>query len=165
MNKRIQNWNNIFENKQGGLNMSLVPYDPFRQLSNMRREYDRFFSELPISFDNEHGIGGIRVDVHETENEIVATCDLPGLEKKEDVDIDIQNNRLSISGSIKRTNEIKEENMLQKERYTGRFQRMITLPSPVSHDGVKATYKNGILEITMPKVAKDVKKKIDVSFQ
>jgi HSP20 family protein len=165
MNKRIQNWNNIFENKQGGLNMSLVPYDPFRQLSNMRREFDRFFSELPISFDNEHGIGGIRVDVHETENEIVATCDLPGLEKKEDVDIDIQNNRLSISGSIKRTNEIKEENMLKKERYTGRFQRMITLPSPVSHDGVKATYKNGILEITMPKVAKDVKKKIDVSFQ
>ncbi|WP_324618524.1 Hsp20/alpha crystallin family protein [Bacillus subtilis] len=136
--------------------MSLVPYDPFRQLSNMRREFDRFFSELPISFDNEHGIGGIRV---------VATCDLPGLEKKEDVDIDIQNNRLSISGSIKRTNEIKEENMLKKERYTGRFQRMITLPSPVSHDGVKATYKNGILEITMPKVAKDVKKKIDVSFQ
>mgnify|MGYP005748744633 FL=1 len=165
MNKRIQNGNNIFENKQGGLNMSLVPYDPFRQLSNMRREFDRFFSELPISFDNEHGIGGIRVDVHETENEIVATCDLPGLEKKEDVDIDIQNNRLSISGSIKRTNEIKEENMLKKERYTGRFQRMITLPSPVSHDGVKATYKNGILEITMPKVAKDVKKKIDVSFQ
>jgi len=165
MNKRIQNWNNIFENNQGGLNMSLVPYDPFRQLSNMRREFDRFFSELPISFDNEHGIGGIRVDVHETENEIVATCDLPGLEKKEDVDIDIQNNRLSISGSIKRTNEIKEENMLKKERYTGRFQRMITLPSPVSHDGVKATYKNGILEITMPKVAKDVKKKIDVSFQ
>ncbi|WP_453820258.1 Hsp20/alpha crystallin family protein, partial [Streptomyces sp. NPDC055185] len=143
----------------------LVPYDPFRQLSNMRREFDRFFSELPISFDNEHGIGGIRVDVHETENEVVATCDLPGLEKKEDVDIDIQNNRLSISGSIKRTNEIKEENMLKKERYTGRFQRMITLPSPVSHDGVKATYKNGILEITMPKVAKDVKKKIDVSFQ
>lgn len=165
MNIRIQNWNNIFENKQGGLNMSLVPYDPFRQLSNMRREFDRFFSELPISFDNEHGIGGIRVDVHETENEVVATCDLPGLEKKEDVDIDIQNNRLSISGSIKRTNEIKEENMLKKERYTGRFQRMITLPSPVSHDGVKATYKNGILEITMPKVAKDVKKKIDVSFQ
>ncbi|MEJ1131265.1 Hsp20/alpha crystallin family protein [Variovorax sp. CCNWLW225] len=165
MNKRIQNWNNIFENNQGGLNMSLVPYDPFRQLSNMRREFDRFFSELPISFDNEHGIGGIRVDVHETENEVVATCDLPGLEKKEDVDIDIQNNRLSISGSIKRTNEIKEENMLKKERYTGRFQRMITLPSPVSHDGVKATYKNGILEITMPKVAKDVKKKIDVSFQ
>ncbi len=165
MNKRIQNWNNIFENNQGGLNMSLVPYDPFRQLSNIRREFDRFFSELPISFDNEHGIGGIRVDVHETENEVVATCDLPGLEKKEDVDIDIQNNRLSISGSIKRTNEIKEENMLKKERYTGRFQRMITLPSPVSHDGVKATYKNGILEITMPKVAKDVKKKIDVSFQ
>ncbi|MFD1708156.1 Hsp20/alpha crystallin family protein [Siminovitchia sediminis] len=144
--------------------MALVPYDPFRQLSNMRREFDRFFSDFPISFDNEQGLGSIRVDVHETENEVVATCDIPGLEKKEDVDIDIENNRLSISGSINRTNETKEENMFRKERYAGRFHRMITLPCPVSHDGVKATYKNGVLEVSMPKLMKDTKKKIDVDF-
>ncbi len=144
--------------------MALVPYDPFRQLSNMRREFDRLFSDFPIHFDHEQGLGSIRVDVHETENEVVATCDIPGLEKKEDVDIDIENNRLSISGSINRTDEIKEENMFRKERYVGRFQRMITLPSPVSHEGVKATYRNGVLEVRMPKLVKDTKKKIDVDF-
>ncbi|RID81925.1 Hsp20/alpha crystallin family protein [Peribacillus asahii] len=144
--------------------MTLVPYDPFRQLSNMSREFDRFFSDFPIRFDHEQGLGSIRVDVHETENEVVATCDIPGLEKKEDVDIDIENNRLSISGSINRTDEVKEENMFRRERYAGRFQRMITLPSPVSQEGVKATYRNGVLEVRMPKIAKDTKKKIDVDF-
>jgi HSP20 family protein len=144
--------------------MPLVPYDRFRQLDNMRREFDRFFSDFPSIFGTEHNLGGIRVDVHETENEVVATCDIPGLEKKEDVDIDIENNMLSISGSINRTNETKEENMYRKERFAGRFHRSVSLPSPVSHEGVKASYKNGVLEVRMPKLMKDDKKKIDVEF-
>lgn len=144
--------------------MSLVPYDPFRQLSNMRKEFDRFFTDLPFAFESEQRLGGIRIDVHETENEVVATCDIPGLEKKEDVHLDIENNRLSISGTINRTNEVKEENMFRKERFVGRFQRAITLPSPVKHEGVKATYKNGVLEVRMPKLATDQRKKIDVDF-
>ncbi len=144
--------------------MSLIPYDPFRQLSNMRKELDRFFTDSPFVFETEQRLGGIRVDVHETENEVVATCDIPGLEKKEDVHIDIENNVLSISGTIQRMNEANEENMFRKERFIGRFQRAITLPSPVSHDGVKATYKNGVLEVRMPKLATDNKKKIDVDF-
>ncbi|MFB4163691.1 Hsp20/alpha crystallin family protein [Alteribacillus sp. JSM 102045] len=145
--------------------MTLTPYDPFRQLANMRRDFDRIFSGLPfdISNDNNH-FGNIKVDVHETENEVVATCDIPGLEKKEDVNIDIENNVLTISGSMNKINEIKEENMYRKERYTGSFQRAVTLPSPVSNEGVKATYKNGVLEVKMPKITKNNKKKIEVDF-
>lgn len=130
----------------------------------MRRDIGRFFSDFPISFDDEHHIGGIRVDIHETENEVVATCDIPGLEKKEDVNIDIENNMLLISGTINRTNEIKEENMHRRERYVGRFSRSISLPSPVSYEGVTATYKNGVLEVKMPKLVKGNNKKIDVEF-
>lgn len=144
--------------------MTLVPYDPFRQLANMRRDFDRFFSNFPTSFDHENQLSSVRVDVHETANEVVATCDIPGLEKKEDVNIDIENNSLQISGTINRTNEIKEENMHRSERYFGRFQRSISLPSPVSHEGVSATYKNGVLEVKMPKLVKENKKKIDVQF-
>lgn len=58
----------------------------------------------------------------------------------------------SISGSINKNNEIKKENMYRKERYVGRFQRAITLPCPVSHEAVKASYKNGGLEVIMPKM-------------
>ncbi|MCF6095357.1 Hsp20/alpha crystallin family protein [Microaerobacter geothermalis] len=144
--------------------MALVPYDPFSQFANMRKEFDRFFSNFPSVFGTEQNLGGIRVDIYETESEVVATCDIPGLEKKEDVNIDIENNTLSISGSINRTNETKEENMYRKERYVGRFHRSISLPSPVSPEGVKASYKNGVLEVKMPKLMKDNRKRIDVEF-
>ncbi|KKB24228.1 Hsp20/alpha crystallin family protein, partial [Staphylococcus carnosus] len=108
--------------------------------------------------------GNIKVEVYETENEVVATCDIPGLEKSEDVNIDIENNVLTISGSMNKTNETKEKNMYRKERYTGSFQRVITLPSPVTIEGVSATYKNGVLEVKMPKTTPNNKKKIDVDF-
>ncbi|WP_299095462.1 Hsp20/alpha crystallin family protein [uncultured Metabacillus sp.] len=144
--------------------MALVPYEPFRQLAGLSKEFDHFFSDFSTALGNEHNLAGIRVDVHETNNEIIATCDIPGLEKKEDVNIDIENNMLRISGSINRTNEIKKENMHRKERYVGSFHRSVSLPSPVSDEGVKATYKNGVLEVRMPKLMKDNKKKIDVDF-
>lgn len=144
--------------------MSLVPYDPFRQLENIRKEFDHFFSDFPSLLSSEQNLGSIRVDIHESENEIVATCDIPGLESKEDVSIDIENNILSISGSMNRTNEIKEENMLRQERYVGRFHRSVSLPHPVSREGVSASYKNGVLEVRMPKSAQDDQKKIDVQF-
>ncbi|MEG6616118.1 Hsp20/alpha crystallin family protein [Peptococcaceae bacterium 1198_IL3148] len=140
--------------------MALVPYEPLRHLSNIRREFDRLLSDFPSAFEN----SSIRVDVHETDTEVVATCDIPGLEKKEDIDIDvIDNNLLSISASISRTSEVKEENMHRKERYVGHIQRSISLPSPVEHEGVKASYRNGVLEVRMPKMVKD-KKRIDIDF-
>ncbi|WP_062350257.1 Hsp20/alpha crystallin family protein [Bacillus kwashiorkori] len=143
----------------------VLPHDPFRQLANLGKEFDRFFSEFPARWENERNLGGIRVDVYETDNEVVATCDLPGLEKREDVELNIDNNILSISGSTKKTAEVKDENMYRKERYVGRFFRSIPLPVAVSTEGVKATYKNGVLEVRMPKLDKDNKKKIDIEFE
>lgn len=145
--------------------MALIPYEPFRHLENMRRELDRFFTDdFPAFKGFGQNFGAPSVDVYEKENEVVATCDIPGLEKKEDVQIDIDNNILSISGTINRVNEVKEEHMHRQERFVGRFQRSITLPSRVSAEGVKATYKNGVLEIHMPKLQSDNKKRIDVEF-
>lgn len=146
--------------------MPLIPYEPFRHLENMRRDLDRFFTnDFPLFKTGfNQNFGNINVDVYENENEVVATCDIPGLEKKEDVNIDIDNNVLSISGILNRENEVKEEHMYRRERFVGRFQRSIGLPSSVSSEGVKATYKNGVLEIRMPKLQGDTKKRIDVQF-
>ncbi|SHE52618.1 HSP20 family protein [Seinonella peptonophila] len=143
--------------------MSLVPYDRFRRLDQIRREFDRFFSEMPSIFNNEN-MGSIRIDLHETADEIVATCDIPGLEKKEDVSIHIDHQLLQIDGAIHRSNDIHEENLHRKERYIGRFHRSVTLPSPVSHEGVKATYRNGVLEVHMPKIKRDEQQQIDIEF-
>ncbi len=145
--------------------MDLLPYDSFRQLSDMmRREMERFFSDFPIGFGNDQSFGSFRIDVYETNNEVVATCDIPGLEKKDDIVIDVDYNRLSISGSTNQLSKIQGESMVRQERYVGRFQRIITLPSPVSHEGIKATYKNGVLEVRMPKLEKDIRKKVDIDF-
>jgi HSP20 family protein len=144
--------------------MALTPYDSFRQLANVRRDFDRFFSNFPFDFTHENHLGNIRVDVHQTDHEVIATCDIPGIEKKEDINIDIENNMLTISGTMNKTNEVKEENMYRKERYTGSFHRTVSLPSPVSSEGVKATYKNGVLEVRMPKLTQNTKNIIDVQF-
>lgn len=146
--------------------MSLIPYEPFRQLENMKRELDRFFnSDFPVFRTGSASFfGHLNVDVYETENEVVATCDIPGLEKKEDVNIDIDQNILTISGTVNRVTEIKQEQMHRQERFVGRFQRSITLPHNVSAEGVTATYKNGVLEIRMPKQRGENKRRIDVQF-
>jgi len=146
--------------------MALVPYEPFRYLENMRRDLDRFFSGYPLGltgwFDRDFDIP--RIDVYETENEVVAKCDLPGLDRKDDLNIDIDNNLLTISGIVNRTGEVRENRMHRQERFVGRFQRSITLPARVSSEGVKAVYKNGVLEVRMPKTGAPEGKKIDVEF-
>ncbi|MFY0542527.1 Hsp20/alpha crystallin family protein [Brevibacillus sp. H7] len=145
--------------------MALIPYEPFRVLENMRKDLDRFFETgLPSlrHFDNRFGMPSI--DIHETDTEVIATCDIPGLEKKEDVHIEVDNNILTISGSVNRTTEIKNEQMHRQERFVGRFQRSVALPARVSEEGVKATYKNGVLEIRLPKTEPNTKKRIDVEF-
>ncbi|NKI19740.1 Hsp20/alpha crystallin family protein [Paenibacillus dendritiformis] len=145
--------------------MPLVPYEPFRHLETMRRELDRFFDHDFAPFKaGASFLGHLNVDVYETEQEVVATCDIPGLEKKEDVHIDVDQNMLTISGSIQRVNEVKEERMHRQERFSGRFHRSIALPAQVSPDNVTATYKNGVLEVRMQKMRGDNKKRIDVQF-
>lgn len=143
--------------------MALIPYEPFRQLDQWRRDIDRFFN------DNWHshlsaGMGEPRIDVYEKDNEIIAACEIPGLAKKEDVSIDVDDNMLTISGSISQTNEVREEQMHRRERFIGRFQRTVSLPGKVLADQTQASYRNGVLEIRMPKARSANSRRIDVDF-
>ncbi|MDF2725413.1 MAG: hypothetical protein K0Q59_5090, partial [Paenibacillus sp.] len=72
---------------------------------------------------------------------------------------------LAISGTINRNNELKDEQMHQRERYAGRFHRSIALPAAVDEENVKASYRNGVLEIRMQKLQPPPKKRINVEFQ
>lgn len=138
------------------------PNEPFRQLENVKNELDHFFTQ---GFNNfRSGLGNLNVDVYETEDEIVAMCDIPGLEKKEDVNIDIDNHNLTISGTINRAYEVNEEQMHRRERLIGKFKRTISLPKSVSEEGIRAAYKKGVLEIRMPKTQQERKRQIDVEF-
>ncbi|WP_313885473.1 Hsp20/alpha crystallin family protein [Desulfallas sp. Bu1-1] len=144
--------------------LALVPYDPFRAMDLMRRDLDRFFTPLWGNFREDFNTGP-RIDVYETDNEVVAQCEIPGIEKKEDISIDINDNILSISGVINRASEIKEENRYHRsERFFGRFQRSVTLPARVREEGARASYRNGVLEIRMPKETRGQHRTIDVEW-
>lgn len=144
--------------------MALIPHDSFRNLEGWRRDLDRLFNDFPAFVKGDQQFGAHRIDIHETEHEVVTTCDLPGLEKKEDVHIDVDGNMLTISGTVNRTHEVKYEQMHRQERFYGRFHRSVTLPAAVNEEAIKASYRNGVLEIRMTKLQPPPKKKIDIEF-
>lgn len=153
---------------RGAYIMSLTPDDPFKHLENIRKDFDSMLAAFP--FDMIFGenllsnFESTRVTVHETDTEVVVACDIPGLERKEDIHINVDHYMLSISGFTNKSTEVKDENMFRLERYAGSFHRSIPLPSPVSKNGVKATYRNGVLEVRMPKTTQIIEHKIDVEF-
>lgn len=140
--------------------MPLIPYEPFRDL---KRDLDKWFIEFPRSLREE--FSGPRVDIYETEEEIVVSCEIPGIEKKEDLYIDVDEHLLTISGRINRVQQIKEEQMHRRERFTGQFNRTVTLPAQVIPEEARASYKNGILEIHMPKTKLQTRKGLDIDWR
>ncbi len=142
--------------------MRLIPYEPLRYFDNWRRDLDRFFTDLPGLFPQD--LSTPRIDVYETDREVVASCELPGLEREDDVRVEVEDNVLRISGSISRIREVKEDQMHRRERFTGRFQRSVALPTRVSAEGCTASYKNGILEVRMPKAEPENKRRVDINF-
>lgn len=102
------------------------------------------------------------IDVVETDKEVIATADMPGLEK-EDIKINLTDDRLEISAETKHEEEKKEKGYIYKERRSGSFYRAISLPSTVDPNNVKATYNNGVLEIKMPKT--EIKKKTPINVE
>jgi len=101
------------------------------------------------------------LDLHQSNDNIVAVVEVPGM-RKEDIEISLQDGMLIISGE--RKEETKQENgSTRTERYTGKFRRSITLPSRVDVNKVNATYKDGILTVTLPKAEEAKPKQIKIS--
>lgn len=144
--------------------MPLIPYDPIRQIDALRRNMDRFFDDWPLAGRILDSASFGRIDLYETEIELVAQCEVPGLESREDVDISVDQQTLTISGRLKAAEQIKEEQYHRRERFTGKFARSVSLPVPVASEGISASYRNGILEIRMPKLKGDQRRRIDVQF-
>jgi len=155
--------------------MALIRYrhrpdwDPFSWLSDFRQDLTRVFDSRLSPWgeggtDLLEGTGGPRIDIYEDDENVVVNADLPGM-KKEDIDISITGDVLTLKGEKKQEEEVKEENYHRIERSYGSFQRSITLPAPVEADKIKATYRDGVLEMVMPKRPEVKPKKIDVTVK
>jgi HSP20 family protein len=90
------------------------------------------------------------VDIHENDKAIVLQAELPGL-KKEDIDIEVKENILTLKGERKQSTEIKKQNYYRQERSLGKFSRSFTLPAVIDPAKVVASYKAGVLEVKIPK--------------
>lgn len=101
------------------------------------------------------------LDISETDENVIVKAELPGIDPKE-VDISIADNNLTIKGEKKEEADEKGKHFHRVERSYGRFSRTINLPKSVSTDNVKAEYKNGILEINIPKKEEAKAKKVEV---
>jgi len=97
------------------------------------------------------------LDMHETENEVVLNFELPGVSEK-DVALSITGDLLTLKGERTVNREFKDDNAYHAERVYGKFERSVQLPMPVQSEKVKATYRDGVLEVKLPK-AEEVKPK------
>jgi len=102
------------------------------------------------------------IDLVETDKEVIATVEMPGLDKG-DIKINLTQDKLEISAETKHEEEKKEKGYIYKERRTGSYYRTVSLPSSIDSDNSKASYNNGILQITMPKT--EIKKKTPLKVE
>ncbi|MCL6508751.1 MAG: Hsp20/alpha crystallin family protein [Bryobacteraceae bacterium] len=102
------------------------------------------------------------MDIYETETELVLKSDLPDIQEK-DLDIRVENNMLTIRGERKFDQTVKEDNYLRMERAYGTFSRSFALPNTVDPDAIRAEYRNGVLEVRMPKREESKPKQIRVT--
>jgi len=137
----------------------------FGRLTNLRDEIDRLF-EAPLSelARTSQLLSGWTpaLDVFEDKDNIYVRAELPGM-RKEEIEVSLHNGGLSISGERKSEEKYKDAEVYRGERFFGRFQRSVTLPTPVAADKVKAQYKDGILTVTLPKTEEAKPKHIDVN--
>ncbi len=146
--------------------MAMVRWNPSRDLVTMRDEMNRLFGEVFGRAANDEGswyTGAWTppVDIFETEEALVMKAELPGF-TKDDISIELKENALTLRGKRKHTTEAKEENYHRRERIYGAFQRSFMLPTTVDQSNVQATYKDGVLELRLPKAEAAKPKRIAI---
>ena len=158
--------------KEAELVPSRLVRDPFALMREMTSDFDRIFSEYPRPFFRPSlrrratsEIGWYpEIDVFEKDNRLVTKIDLPGM-KKEDVKVEVTDGQLAISGERKREAEEKGEEFYRCEREYGSFYRSVPLPDGVKIEDVKATFTDGVLEVSVPLPARPEAKVRKVEIQ
>lgn len=140
------------------------------RLVRMKRDMDNFMKELASAYSEDaggfSGFGSdVRVDIVENPKDFVVRADLPGMDKDK-ITVTLTGNRiLKIAGSREMVKEQKGPSMVRQERMRGQFERVIELPADCRSDGIAASYKNGVLEILIPKKEESKPETIKVNVQ
>ncbi len=142
----------------------LSTWPSFGGLSSLRSEIDRLFeaplSELARASQFLSGAAPA-VDVYEDKENFIVKAELPGM-KKEEINVTLHDGSLSISGERKSEEKVEKGEVYRSERFFGRFQRTVALPTSVDAGKIKAQYQDGVLTVTLPKAEEAKPKHIDV---
>lgn len=147
--------------------MALVRFEPFRELAALQNEMGRWMSTLAGATTPGNGQSSNwlpAVDVWETENELVLSFDLPGI-PEDKITVELDDNVLTVSGERARTQEHTSERFYRFERRFGTFSRSVTLPVGVTESDITANYRDGVLEVRVPKPEEQKPKRIQVGTQ
>src|SRR4051812_32903138 len=146
--------------------MAITRWDPFQELASLQNRVNSLFQDYGRTGQEELTTTGSfvpAVDVYEDEHKVTLKLEIPGI-KQEDVDVRLENNTLTVRGERNFEKEEKEENFHRIERRYGSFARSFTLPNTVDAEKVAASYKNGVLELTLAKKAEAKPKQIKVNI-
>jgi HSP20 family protein len=147
--------------------MALIRWEPARELNTLQNEMNRLFNTFVDSpLPNGGAVGQRRwlpaMDLVETQDDFVLRADLPGL-SEEDVNIELEDNVLTISGQRKSEHEENKEGFHRVERAYGSFARSLTLPEGVNAEAIKASFDRGVLEVRIPKPEERKPRKVAIS--
>ncbi len=151
--------------------MTLVRWNPTRDLSNLEKEFNRLFRNVRSRFDMdetnssekgyESSVWSPLADISENDDNFVVKLDLPGVDKK-DIKISYNDGELTVSGERKQENESKDSKYHRIERSYGKYFRTFALPKKVKEKDIAAEFKDGQLTITLPKSEEAKPKEIEV---
>ena len=149
--------------------MTLVKWDPFKDVETLQHRINRMFED---SFgrsrdpNDEMSMCAWRppVDIYETENGIVLSAELPGV-ARENISVEVKDNILTLKGERTANPTLRNQNFYRQERCYGTFQRSFTLQQNIQPHLIKATFKNGVLEIEIPKPEEERTKQITVKVE
>jgi HSP20 family protein len=148
--------------------MAIVRWDPFRDIATLQDRINRIFNESfgrTRDFDEEVGLydWSPPVDIYETADGIVLKVELPGVDK-DDVSVEVKDNVLSLKGERLLDPEIKDEHYYRKERSFGKFNRSFSLQETIKPDLIKASFKDGVLTVAIPRPEEEKPKQVTVDI-
>lgn len=149
--------------------MTLVRWDPFKDVSSLQDRINRMFEDFfprPRDLNGEAGACAWQpaVDIYECENGMILQADLPGV-ARDDVTVELRDNILTLRGERRIEKAPATNQYYRRERCFGPFQRIFTLPAAVHPDKIRARFKDGILEIEIPRIKEPAPRSVSVNIE
>lgn len=149
--------------------MTLVRWDPFRNVAALQDRINRVFDDSIAHFGDARDelvtcSWRPAVDIYETDDGVVIQAEIPGV-RKQDLTVELKDNLLTLRGKRYAESEIEQDRYLRKERCFGSFYRAFTLQETVSPDKIRAKFRDGVLEVQLPRPEKNAPRQVTVEVE